>query len=78
MQVEDNLALESARYNEIIKTRVKQLQDKIDDQKAKLNSAQREVENMKSDLSKAKSDNNQLNSMIKSNQMDFKMNAKEL
>jgi hypothetical protein len=31
MQVEDNLTLESAKYNEIIKTRVKQMQDKLDD-----------------------------------------------
>ena len=36
MQVEDNLALESARYNEIIKTRVKQLQDKIEEQRARI------------------------------------------
>jgi hypothetical protein len=31
MQVEDNLTLESAKYAEIIKTRVKQMQDKQDE-----------------------------------------------
>lgn len=36
MQVEDYLALESAKYNEIIKTRVKQLQEKIDEQRNKI------------------------------------------
>lgn len=50
MQVEDNLTLESAKYNEIIKTRVKQLQDKIDEQRARIQTLQREHEMLKLDL----------------------------
>lgn len=42
MQAEDNLALESAKYQEIIKTRVQQLQDKIDEQRGKLTQAARD------------------------------------
>ena len=44
MQVEDNLALESAKYNEIIKTRVHQLQEKIEEQKQKMNGLMREAD----------------------------------
>jgi hypothetical protein len=44
MQVEDNLALESAKYNEIIKTRVQQLQEKIEEQKQKMNGLMREAD----------------------------------
>ena len=36
MQVEDNLTLESAKYAEIIKTRVKQMQDKLDEQNVRI------------------------------------------
>lgn len=45
--MEDYLALESAKYNEIIKTRVKQLQEKIDEQRAKIILLQKECDAQK-------------------------------
>ena len=50
MQVEDQLTLEAAKYNEIIKTRVRQLQDKIDAQQAKISSLTKDCESYKTQL----------------------------
>ena len=49
MEVEDQLTLEAAKYNEIIKTRVKSLQDKIDEQKQDLQGKQREIDGQRTE-----------------------------
>lgn len=78
MQVEDNLALESARYNEIIKTRVKQLQDKIDEQRTRILVQQKDHDLLKLDLSKSKKETSEAQSHLKGLQLDLKIATKDL
>ena len=66
MQVEDNLTLESAKYNEIIKTRVKQMQDKLDDQNIRIKTIQREKDLLSVDLRQAKQEHSNLSNNHKS------------
>ena len=70
MQVEDQLTLEAAKYNEIIKTRVRQLQDKIDAQQAKISSLTKDSESYKTQL---KDSLNQ----VKNIQLDLKIATKD-
>jgi len=78
MQVEDNLGLEAAKYNEIIKTRVKQLQDKIDDQRVKISCQQRSEELLKAEVKQSKKDAGETLNLLKSVQLDFKLANKDL
>jgi septal ring factor EnvC (AmiA/AmiB activator) len=66
MAVEDSLACESAKYNEIIKTRVKQLQDKIEEQRLKLAQMQREAEQQKTEMKQAKKESAETMNLLKS------------
>jgi cell fate regulator YaaT (PSP1 superfamily) len=78
MQVEDNLTLESAKYNEIIKTRVKQMQDKLDDQNIRIKTIQREKDLLSVDLRQAKQEHSNLSNNHKSAQLDLKIANKEI
>lgn len=62
MQVEDQLALESAKYNEIIKTRVKQLQDQNEEKRQKITALQREQDAQRIDLRAQTKQNQELQS----------------
>lgn len=54
MQVEDAMGQETAKHNEIVKTRGKQYQDKIDEQRLQLTSIRKDNESTKSELKQQK------------------------
>ena len=78
MQVEDCLALESAKYNEIIKTRVKQLQEKIDEQRARIQTLQKDNEISKGEVRMQKRENTDMHNNLKNVQLDLKIANKDL
>jgi hypothetical protein len=71
MQVEDQLTLEAAKYNEIIKTRVRQLQDKIDEQHTKISCLYKESEVSKTSLKEQ-------TNLVKALQLDIKIANKDI
>jgi hypothetical protein len=73
MQVEDQLALESAKYNEIIKTRVKQLQDQNEEKRQKITALQREQDAQRIDLRAQTKQNQELQSQVKNLHLDLKI-----
>lgn len=60
MQVEDHLTGESQKYNEIIKTRAKEHQAKIEEQRSQIKTMQRDNEMLKTDLRQQKKEASEL------------------
>lgn len=78
MQVEDQLALEAAKYNEIIKTRVKQLQDKNEEYRSRISALQRESDAQRLDLRTQMKQNQDLQTSMKNLHLDLKIAQKDI
>ena len=50
MECEDSLALEAAKYNEIVKSRIKPLEVQVEEQKARLSAKDKELEHINNKL----------------------------
>jgi len=78
MHVEDQLALEAAKYNEIIKTRVKQILDKNEEERSRISALQRENDAQRLDLRTQIKQSQDLQTSIKNLHLDLKIAQKDV
>ena len=78
MEVEDQLSLESAKYNEIVRTRITQLQEKNEEQRKRIILLGKEGEALANEIIQLKKANNELHSSLKTSLLEIKLTKKDI